>query len=181
LPKRVSFSPVIDEVILESPTEAESSKYETPSWGSYLPSSFLVARPPLPRTTSLPAIRERHVIRPILRHSISSDSHSAPRLSLDFTAVNSTEMTQVSQKENSDSPSHSIGEPSSMPTQRISTSESQAHGRRHTEEDPEAVDRAFVELLEATQNQHGEDATPCYQLVRPISATNTKLTSLRCN
>lgn len=131
--KRVAFSPVIDEVTLESFFD----RNEPPSkhWGSYLPSSFLVAQPSLPRTTSLPAPRGKTALRPILRRSTSFMSQS----------TRNSEMVHLSAKEDRNV---SVVD-SSLPAQRPSVSHSPVVGyaNRGTNE----ADQAYASLLQSTQ------------------------------
>lgn len=92
LPKRVAFSSVIDEVVLES-TEAGYSGQQPMMWSSYLPSSYLVARPPLTRATSLPTHRSKSAVRPILRRSPSLHDRANPIMDSKSSSYGSTEMS----------------------------------------------------------------------------------------
>jgi hypothetical protein len=132
LPKRVTFSPIIDEVALSPFSEFKEQR--PTHWGSYLPSSFLVARPPLPRTASMPAARTMTATRPILRRAGSSE----PRF------TRSTEMAKLSSNETERTP---VVVPS-IPTQRPSVSHSPVvgHANRNTNE----ADKAFASLLRGT-------------------------------
>ena len=131
-PKRVTFSPIVDEVTLESFSDFKEQR--PTHWGSYLPSSFLVAQPPLPRTTSTPATQAKAAIRPILRRSTSPTSH----------VTRNTAMTHLSAKRNESTPVVV----SSIPAQRPSVSNSPVIG--HASRDTNEEDKAFALLLRAT-------------------------------
>jgi hypothetical protein len=152
LPKRVSFSPVIDEVISEPFPDFTPPEQQSLTWGSYLPSSFLVARPPLPRTTSLPMSRGKTIIRPILRRSTSQNDYPSYHSRLNCPLAGSTEMIRLSPQsiEKSTAP-YDVAEPSPMPTQRLSASALRSHRQRCIDQSTEEADRAFVSLLEVAQ------------------------------
>ncbi|KAF9697501.1 hypothetical protein EKO04_003979 [Ascochyta lentis] len=146
LPKRVSFSPVIDEVIFETSSDSKSLVQQPLSWGSYLPSSFLVARPPLPRTTSSPVSRKKTAIRPILRRSTSLNHAVYNDLRSSREDKKSTEMIRLPPLQQGDERTTcetSIS--SSMPTQRLSS------GAMYTSDSRAETDRAFAMLLQTTK------------------------------
>lgn len=149
LPKRVAFSPIIDEVILESDSDFKSPEQHISPWGSYLPSSFLVARPPLPRSTSLPVAKGKTTVRPILRPSTSSDNHPSCDPRQEQPTERSTEMMHLSPQLSGKTTPHDIAKPSPMPTQRLSAAALRAHEHGRVE-GSEELDRAFVLLLEST-------------------------------
>ncbi|KAF1931111.1 uncharacterized protein M421DRAFT_90207 [Didymella exigua CBS 183.55] len=133
LPKRVTFSPVIDELTLAS--FSDLNEQSSSSWGSYLPSSFLVARAPLSRTTSLPPKQANIIVRPILRRSTSSDAQP-------------TRITEMVQLPPSAGCKNKGNVTSPMPAQRLSVSQSPIIGNpRRDSSDKEKV---FVSLLHAS-------------------------------
>lgn len=145
LPKRVTFSPIIDKVELESFPDFDYHRQPPPSWGSYLPSSFLVARPTLNRTTSspVPTLAKRAVApRPILKRS-SSSNH---QLGNDY--IPSTEMTRMSSRANEKGV---FGIASPLPSQRPSITASRTDGARQLGGGSGQTDSAFVALLQAAQ------------------------------
>lgn len=131
-PKRVTFSPVIDEVTLGAFPDFKEQR--SAPWGSYLPSSFLVAQPSLPRTCSMPVTQAKTAIRPILRRSTSSD----PQFS------RNTEMAHILSKKEEPTPVVI----SSLPAQRPAVSHSPVVG--HASRDTDEADKAFALLLRAT-------------------------------
>ncbi|KAF3032236.1 hypothetical protein E8E11_002528 [Didymella keratinophila] len=131
-PKRVTFSPIVDEVTLES--FSDFNEQHPTHWGSYLPSSFLVARPSLPRTTSMPATQAKTATRPILRRSTSFMSQ----------ITRNTEMTYLSAKGDESTPVVV----SSIPAPRPSVSHSPVTG--HASRGTNEADKAFASLLRAT-------------------------------
>lgn len=133
-PKRVTFSPIVDEVTLESFSDFKEQRQM--HWGSYLPSSFLVAQPPLPRTTSRPATQAKTATRPILRRSTSFTSQVTRNL----------EMTHLSAKRNESM----LVVVLPIPAQRPSVSNSPVIG--HSSRDTIEADKAFASLLRATHN-----------------------------
>ncbi|KAH6621717.1 hypothetical protein C7974DRAFT_397024 [Boeremia exigua] len=141
-PKRVSFSPVVDEVALETFPNLDSAEQPSSYWGGYLPSSFLVARPPLARITSNPVPKRRAATRPILKHS-SFSNHGAGQ---DVTP--STEMTQLPHSMNGTDTATSA---SPIPTQRLSAATLRTNGSRHVGGDPGEIDSTFVKILQVTQ------------------------------
>lgn len=142
LPKRVSFSPIVYEVVLEAFPNLESPRQQQPSWGSYLPSSFLVARPPLLRTSSSPAPKGKTAIRPILRRSTSLNHQPG------YDSSTSTEMTSMLAQSNA---KDAVAMISPMPTQRLSTTASRADNDEHVGEESNWTDKAFVSLLQTAQ------------------------------
>lgn len=142
LSKRVSFSPVIDEVALETFLNLESANQSPLSWGSYLPSSFLVARPPLKKTTSSPATRTTATTRPILKRSSSAYEHPVRRPAI------STEMIHLSLQCDSN---NSVVMASPIPTQRLSTATLRADGRRQVGDNSGQADSAFAQMLQPTK------------------------------
>lgn len=133
LPKRVTFSPVIDEVILESCSDI--NEQQPSPWGSYLPSSFLVARPPLPRTASLPVIKAKTCVRPILRRS--SNSETQPTRTTEM--IHLSPSTEFRFTTTVDSP---------LPVQRLSVSQLTVSGVPGG--DLGDAERAMASLLQAT-------------------------------
>lgn len=145
LPKRVTFSPIIDKVELESFPDFDYQRQPPPSWGSYLPSSFLVARPTLNRTTSspVPTLSKRVVApRPILKRS-SFLNHQ-----LGNDSIPSTEMTRMSSGANTKGVP---GVASPLPSQRLSITASRTDGVRQLGGGSGQADSAFVALLQAAQ------------------------------
>ncbi|KAJ8117427.1 hypothetical protein OPT61_g1365 [Boeremia exigua] len=137
--KRVSFSPLIDEVVLETFPEHDYMSTPASHWGSYLPSSFLVARPPLTRTASSPVPRRTMAARPILKRSTSSMSHATEE------ATPSTEMIGLSRKiEFEDAIAVSP-----IPTQRLSAATLRTGGQRQVGETSDETDSVFVTALQA--------------------------------
>ena len=142
LPKRVSFSPIVDEVVLETFPDFESSKQPPSYWGSYLPSSFLVARPPLPRTASFPVPRRTIATRPILKRSTSLNHQPS------YESTPSTEMIPLSPRTDAED---TVMVASPIPTQRLPVAALRADGHRHMGGDLGEPDRVFVSLLQAAQ------------------------------
>lgn len=145
LPKRLTFSPIIDKVELESFPDFDYQRQPPPSWGSYLPSSFLVARPTLNRTTSspVPTLPKRVVApRPILKRS-SFLNHQ-----LGNDSIPSTEMTRMSSGANTKGVP---GVASPLPSQRLSITASRTDGVRQLGGGSGQADSAFVALLQAAQ------------------------------
>lgn len=151
LPKRVSFSPIIDEVAIEPWSKLESLEYQGMSWGNYLPSSFLVARPPLPRVNTLPATRGKRVIRPILRRQTPLHPESLQGSTLDAAEKKSTEMRPLSSKQCAEGLSSEMTNHSSMPTERLSMADSIGHEHGHSSVSRAEADRLFVSLFQVAQ------------------------------
>lgn len=147
LSKRVSFSPIIDEIGLKSSSGIEPSGPQTSLWGSYLPSSFLVARPPISRTTSLPVSKGKTLLRPILRRSTSL-CQPVPESRL------STEMTCLRFKRGVEDAGGTVVTALPIPAQRLSMEASCTDSRRTVGQNSDDTDRAFASLLQAAQ-KHG--------------------------
>ncbi|KAJ4986964.1 hypothetical protein SVAN01_07505 [Stagonosporopsis vannaccii] len=141
--KRVSFSPVIDEVVSETSPGFDSANKPVLLWGSYLPSSFLVALPPLTRTTSSPAARRTTTTtRPILKRSSSAHQHLIPP------STPSTELICLVPKSG---PEDTVIVASPTPTHRLSTRKLRADGLRQVGGDLGETDSTFVDMLQSTK------------------------------
>lgn len=153
LPKRVTFSPVIDAVTLES--FPDYNEQHSSPWGSYLPSSFLVARPALHRTSSLPVTKATTVIRPILRRSTPSEVQP----------TRTTEMVRLSPRTDSKDTT-TVNSP--LPAQRLLLAK--AHGTEHKDlgRASSEADKAFVSLL---QEPHKASWRRCDSLLSNVSSS----------
>lgn len=140
--KRVSFSPIVDEAAPETFPGFGIEIQPSLSWGSYLPSSFLVARPPLTRTASSPAARRTRATRPILKRSSSTYQHPVRR------PMPSTEMIHLSRMSNGED---TLVVASPIPKQRLSLATLRANGSRQVGDNSVKTDSAFVEMLQPTK------------------------------
>lgn len=138
LPKRVTFSPVVDD--LAAGSFRTFPEQHTSSWGSYLPSAFLVARPPSPRKILAPITRASTVIKPILRRSVFSETQQTSPI----------EMVCFIPRTKSQSISDAI---STIPAQRLSVSLLSVF--TSSTRDSIDADKRFVTLLRP------RDAIPC--------------------
>lgn len=151
VPKRVSFSPVIDEVVLLPWSELDSREQKKISWGGYLPSSFLVAQPPIARSTLPPVIRGKSATRPILRRSTSLH-RNAPQDSI-LVSMNqkNVEMMRISPRQSKKGTPFNAPGLSPIPAQRLPAGDLHTHVRGHKGDDRAKTERAFVLLLQAAQ------------------------------
>lgn len=141
LPKHVSFSPVVTEAAAKTFSECDSTVQPSTSWGSYLPSSFLVARPSMTRTMTSPPVSKTIATRPILKRSTS---YQPPVRQ----GTSSTEMVRISRKHDAGNKAIAV---SPIPTQRLSTGTSHADGHRIVGDKSGETDSAFVAMLHVTQ------------------------------
>ncbi|KAF2993212.1 hypothetical protein E8E13_000548 [Curvularia kusanoi] len=145
LPKKVTFSPIIDKVELESFPEFESIRQSPSLWGSYLPSSFLIARPAINRTVSspVPTLPKKLVApRPILKRP----SPQMYQLDDDFTP--STEMIRMSSEASLKGARQAA---SPIPSRRPSVVQPRTDGIRQLDGNSGQTDSAFAAILQATQ------------------------------
>ncbi len=139
LSKRVSFSPVVDEVVPEAFPHFDSKSQPASHWSSYFPSSFVVARPPLLRSTSSPLLHRNKATRPILKRSASSISETAQN------AFPGTEMIDHPKKANVET----TAAVSLIPTQRLSATNLDGGGQRKVEKSSDNTDSVFAAILQA--------------------------------
>ena len=144
LPKRVSFSPIIDEVFLEAFPDSKPSGPQESPWGSYLPSSFLVARPPMPRNNSSPAPRSKSPARTILKHSISVDPQQIQG------SRPSTEMTCLQFQPSVMDKPNAMTAASPIPTGRLLAMAARNNMGRTIDDESGNTDKAFADLLQIT-------------------------------